>query len=261
VLDFPTKKKTLSRDVNNPSLEQRWRRRFIERGNLFEDDAGIAGWTPTGLETRVRQFRRLWAEHSSPAQGEWLDIGCGAGTYTRLLHEQGYSVLGIDYSSPSLKKARDRSPDGMRWLAADINGMPLPDEFADGVICFGVMQALDHSERALKEIGRVVRPGGRVWVDALNGQCLPTRWAEWRRRRKGRHPHLRYESEKEFRIAFEKAGLQVLSVEWLPILPARLHRFQPFCESRFFRYLLDRVPALGAVISHSFIVRGQRPLN
>lgn len=259
MLNFAARKKeTGPENVNNPSLEQRWRRRFIERGSSFEDDAGIAGWTPTGLETRVRQFRRLWAEHSSPAASEWLDIGCGAGTYTRILHEQGYSVLGLDYSSPSLKKARDRSPDGMRWLAANIHGMPLRDGYADGVLCFGVIQALDSSEQALKEISRVVRVGGEVWIDALNGHCLPTRWAEWRRQRKGRQPHLRYESVKDFRAVFEKAGLQVLSVEWLPILPARLSRFQAFFEHRYIRYMLNRFPALGSAISHSFIVRGRR---
>lgn len=243
--------------MNNTSFEQRWRRRFIERGTLLEDDAGIAGWSTTGLATRVRQFRTLWAEQPG-TRGEWLDIGCGAGTYTRLLHEQGYSVSGLDYSSPSLKKARDRSPDGIRWLAADIHGLPLPDDYADGVLCFGVIQALDSSEAALKEIGRVVRRGGEVWIDALNGRCLPTRCSEWRRRRKGLQPHLRYESVETFQTAFEKAGLEVLGVEWLPILPARLSRFQPLFETRFFRCLLRRLPVLGSAISHSFIVHARR---
>lgn len=240
--------------MSNTSFEQRWRRRFIERGTRMNDDAGIAGWTPTGLETRVRQFRTLWAEHPG-VRGNWLDIGCGAGTYTRLLYNQNYQVLGLDYSAPSLQKARDRSPDDMLWLAADIHGIPLPDGYADGVLCFGVIQALDSSEPALKEIARVVRSGGEVWIDALSGDCLPTRWSEWRRRRKGLQPHLRYESVNSFKTAFEGAGLTVLGVEWLPILPGRLSRFQPLLETAWFRWLLRRLPIMGALVSHSFIVR------
>lgn len=243
--------------MGNNSFEQHWRRRFIERGTLLQDDAGIAGWTATGLETRIRQFRKLWAEHPG-VRGEWLDIGCGAGTYTRFLHSQGYHVLGLDYSAPSLKKARDRSPDDMQWLAANIHGMPLLDGSADGVLCFGVTQALDSSEQALKEIARVVRSGGEIWIDALNGHCLPTRWSEWRRRRKGLQPHLRYESLESFKVAFEEAGLRVVGVEWLPILPGRLNRFQPLFETGFFRSLLRSLPALGTLISHSFIVRACR---
>lgn len=258
VLDFAPWQEGIEADcVDNTSFEQRWRRRFIERGTLLEDDAGIAGWTSTGLQTRVRQFEKLWQEYPG-VRGEWLDIGCGAGTYTRLLHNQGYSVLGVDYSTPSLSKARERSPDGMHWLAANIHGMPLPDGYAQGVLCFGVIQALDSSGQALREIARVVRTGGEVWIDALNEDCLPTRWSEWRRRRKGLQPHLRYESVTSFKAAFEEAGLRVMNVEWLPILPGRLSRFQPLFETGFMRSLLRRLPILGSLISHSFIVRARR---
>lgn len=86
--------------LRDSSFEQRWRRRFAQRGAQLDDDAGIAGWTPTGLAGRVRQFRTLWSM-SARAPGRWLDIGCGAGTYTRLLHAEGHQVAGLDYSAPS----------------------------------------------------------------------------------------------------------------------------------------------------------------
>lgn len=244
--------------MNPSSFEQRWRRRFVERGRFMDDDAGIAGWTRTGLATRVRQFARLWRE-TPGAPGEWLDIGCGAGTYTRLLHEQGYRMIGIDYSAPSLVKARDRSPAGIDWLAADIRRLPLPDGCAQGVLCFGVMQALDGTAEALRELARVVRPGGEVWVDALNGRCLPTRLAEWRRKRNGRPPHLRYDRADEFQAIAGTAGLEVLAIEWLPILPARLQRLQWLLEIRPTRTLMRWLPFVGALLSHSFILRARRP--
>jgi SAM-dependent methyltransferase len=248
-------------EKENPTpFEQRWRRRFVERGTQLDDDAGIAGWSRTGLLTRVRQFQTLWAEHPGAMGPEpWVDVGCGAGTYTRLLHEQGYSVLGLDYSSPSLQKARERSPADIAWAAADIKKIPLPDNFAQGVLCFGVMQALGDNREALQELARIVKPGGELWVDALNLRCLPTRLSEWRRKRSGKSPHLRYETADGFREAAGQVGLNVISVEWLPILPGRLSRFQGLLEARPVRAVLKRVPFLGAMLSHSFILRACRP--
>jgi len=241
-------------------FEQRWRSRFVERGTQLDDDAGIAGWSQTGLLTRVRQFRALWAEHPGTIGPEpWIDVGCGAGTYTRLLHEQGYSVLGLDYSSPSLHKARKRSPPEIAWAAADIKKIPLPDACAQGVLCFGVMQALGENRAALQELARIVKPGGEVWVDALNLRCLPTRLSEWRRKRRGQSPHLRYETADGFREAARQVGLNVISVEWLPILPGRFSRFQGLLEAKPMRAILKHAPFLGAMFSHSFILRASRP--
>src|SRR6266481_1370695 len=63
--------------------EAEWQGRFREFAESRDDDAGIAGWTSTGLEARLRRFLALW---KPGAQGErWLDAGCGAGTYTRVL--------------------------------------------------------------------------------------------------------------------------------------------------------------------------------
>lgn len=250
-----------SRERTPVPFEQRWRRRFVERGALMDDDADIAGWTRTGLATRVRQFSRLWQDSPGALGGEWLDVGCGAGTYTRLLHDQGYTVLGLDYSAPSLQKARARSPAEIGWAAADIHHLPLRAERVQGVLCFGVVQALDDSAHAMGELARVIRPGGEVWIDALNARCLPTRLSEWRRRRRGGSPHLRYESSKRFCHIAREAGLEVVALEWLLILPGRLQRFQRLLEIRLMRWLLRRLPWLGELFSHSFILRARRPLG
>lgn len=229
----------------------------MERGAHCEDDAGIAGWTQTGLASRVRQFRSLWQRHE-PAAGLWLDIGCGAGTYTRLLHSQGLDVLGIDYSAPSLAKAKARSAASIAWLAADIHRLPLPDASASGSLCFGVMQALAEPERALAELRRVLRPGAELWIDALNGRCLPTAIQESRRRRAGQPPHLRYDVPADFVCHAEANGLEVLDLFWLPLVPGRFAVLQGTVESRPVKGLLQRLPPLAERLSHSFILRARR---
>ena len=229
----------------------------MERGAHCEDDAGIAGWTQTGLASRVRQFRSLWQRHE-PAAGLWLDIGCGAGTYTRMLHAQGLDVLGIDYSAPSLQKARERSDVAIPWLAADIHHLPLADASAEGVLCFGVMQALSGPEPALTEIHRVLKPGGEVWVDALNARCLPTAIREYRRRRAGHAPHLRYDQPEDFMRSAVAAGFKDAELFWLPLVPRRLGLLQGLLESRPSKGILQSVPYIGAPLSHSFILRARR---
>jgi len=242
--------------VTDPDFARRWQRRFMQRGATLEDDAGIAGWTPTGLDARFRQFRQLWERVDTPA-GRWLDLGCGAGTYTRYLRESGRDVVGLDYSQPSLFKAQQRSEPGIPWVAGDAQRLPFGDDRFDGVLCLGVLQALPGPRPALAEMARVVRPGGEVWVDALNARCLPTVLAEWRRERAGRSPHLRYDDYIGTVEELEATGTEVQQVAWLLLLPGRIARLQPWVEHRAVRKALRIVPGLEGRLCHSFLIRAQ----
>ncbi|WP_018993324.1 class I SAM-dependent methyltransferase [Thioalkalivibrio sp. ALgr1] len=243
--------------MTNSSFEQRWRQRFTQRGSQCDDDAAIAGWTPTGLASRVRQFQSLWHQ-ARPEGTRWLDIGCGAGTYTRLLQAEGRSPIGLDYSAPSLHKARQRSPASIDWLAADVHHLPFADGEFDGVLCFGVMQALADSRPALAEMHRVLRPGGEIWVDALNARTWPTVLQERRRVRAGKAPHLRYEATDSLQAAARAAGLQPLACYWLPLVPGRLHGLQGPAESRWARALWQASPWIAERLCHSFILRTRK---
>lgn len=230
----------------------------MERGATFADDAGIAGWTATGLETRVRQFRRLWRVWRLPA-GWWLDIGCGAGTYSRLLRDDGNRVIGVDYALTSLQRAASRRDNAdVAWLAADVNALPVAAESADGILCLGVMQALGSPTRALGEFARVLRPGGHLVVDALNAHCLPTRFGEWRRARRGGARHLRYDVAATLSDALVSEGFELRGVHWLTILPGRLSRLQFAVEAGVVRWCLHAAAPLGAALSHSFILHAVR---
>ena len=170
-------------------FERKWRQRFERFGQTHNDDAPISGWSPGGLAARFRHFRQCW---KTSVSGDWLDAGCGPGTYTRYLFENGQRVIGVDYSLPSLKKARDRSPGNIHWIVADVQHLPMGKACFDGVLCFGVMQALAQPDGAIAELAAMVRPGGWLWIDAINDWCLLSRWQRWRNPRPA-HP-LRYDS-------------------------------------------------------------------
>jgi SAM-dependent methyltransferase len=240
-----------------PVFEQGWRARFIDFARSHDDDAGIAGWTPTGLAARLRRFARVWP--GDRADALWLDVGCGAGTYARFLGDHGLRVIGLDYSLPALHKARGRGSGRLRWAAADATALPVRPGLADGVLCFGVLQALAHSGPAVRELVQAVRPGGRVWIDALNAWCVPHALERVQRRAAGRPVHLRYESPWRLVRLMRHSGLEQVRYYWLPIAPVRWQRLQPLLESPVATALLRIVPPLGALLSHSVIVTGLRP--
>jgi SAM-dependent methyltransferase len=235
-------------------FEARWRRRFQDFAARFEDDAGIAGWSPTGLAARLRHFGHWWG--GAPPGTLWLDAGCGAGTYTRFLAGQGLTVLGMDYSLPTLVKAKARG--GGLWAAGEVARLPVRPGSLDGVLCFGVIQALSESGPAVGELAAALRPGGQVWIDALNAWCLPHLGERLMRRLRKRPPHVRYESPRVLAKLLRRNGLEHVRLYWLPILPARWQRLQWLAETEPARWLFRAAPLLGALLSHSFVLSAER---
>lgn len=238
------------------AFAQAWKERFAEFASEHDDDAGIAGWSPTGLETRVRHFLHYWRGTEPGAR--WLDVGCGAGTYSRILLDSGAKVIALDYSWPTLVKARTRLTGQTPLVAADVTRLPFAQGSAAGVICFGVLQALPASRGAINELARVVPRGGEIWIDALNSWCLPHITERLWRRLRGKKPHVRYESPWRLLADLRNAGLDQRKLYWLPILPARLQKYQWLLETRFTRLILHAFPPLGALLSHSFLARGRK---
>jgi len=238
------------------SFEHAWHDRFLEFAALRDDDAGIAGWSTSGLETRFRFFRGLWP--AAPPGALYLDAGCGAGTYTRWLDGQGMRVVGIDYSLPALVKARERSGNMPMFCAADAVHLPFRDATFDAALCFGLLQAVSDSTPVVRELARVLRPGAGLWIDALNRGGVAARAARARLRLRQRPMHLRYESPRILGRILADAGFQNLARHWLPLVPSRLQRLQPLIESRLVRLTLSTVTPLGALLSHAFVYRATR---
>lgn len=237
-------------------FEADWRERFHEFAEERDDDAGIAGWTTTGLDARIRRFAGLWG--GGHAGQRWLDAGCGAGTYTRLLAHSGVTVIGADYSLPAVAKARARDDDGAKFVVADVRRLPFGERTFDGVLCLGVTQALSASAPAINELASLVRPGGVLWVDALNRFCIVHMIGMLRRRLSGRPMHLRYDSPGAITNHLAKSGMHNVKLHWMPILPRRLQRWQPWVESTFARQVLRHVPLVGLLCCHAFLVHAER---
>jgi demethylmenaquinone methyltransferase / 2-methoxy-6-polyprenyl-1,4-benzoquinol methylase len=92
-----------------------------------------------------------------------LDVATGTGDLAIELASRGADVVGSDFSEGMLARARAKAP-GIRWEQADALALPYADdEFAAATVGFGARNFGD-LERGLREMVRVVRPGGRVVI-------------------------------------------------------------------------------------------------
>jgi ubiquinone/menaquinone biosynthesis C-methylase UbiE len=94
-----------------------------------------------------------------------LDAGCGAGPLFAALRERGAIVTGIDASTGMLEEARRRLGDDADLQVADLaSPLPFPDDAFDDVIASLVLHYLEDWEPTLREMRRVLTPGGRLIV-------------------------------------------------------------------------------------------------
>jgi len=99
-----------------------------------------------------------------------LDLGSGLGVDSFLAcHYAGPSgkVIGLDISSKEVQHATKRAESrglNMKFVNADMESIPLPDEMLDVVISNGAFCLAPNKEKAFSEIFRVLRPGGRMAI-------------------------------------------------------------------------------------------------
>jgi ubiquinone/menaquinone biosynthesis C-methylase UbiE len=103
-----------------------------------------------------------------PAWGEglrMLDLGCGTGYHLNRYRERGYELAGVDGSEEMLRQARLLNPE-IEFKQADVEQIPFPDASFDLVMSIEVLRYLPDLGPSLREIARVLKPGGTALVTA-----------------------------------------------------------------------------------------------
>jgi SAM-dependent methyltransferase len=103
-----------------------------------------------------------------PAYAAVLDLCCGQGRHARALAGRGYRVTGADGNAAALAAARRASDDSIVYLQLDMRCLDELPEVFDAVIClwqsYGYFDAATNTD-VLRQIGRRLRPGGRLVLD------------------------------------------------------------------------------------------------
>lgn len=105
---------------------------------------------------------------SLPAGARVLDVGCGTGQQTLLFDRRGFRAVGIDIS-PGLVAVANGKLGGGLCLVADACSLPFPDASFDAVSSAGsTINHVPDYPRFFEELGRVLRPGGYVFLESDN---------------------------------------------------------------------------------------------
>ena len=122
-----------------------------------------------------RRWRDAVVEAAGPLEGRRaVDACCGTGDLAVALAAAGADVVGVDFSPPMLERAvAKRSPDRVLFAHGDALRLPLEDASCDvATVAFGIRNVADRAA-GLREMMRVVRPGGQVLVLELS---MPPGW-------------------------------------------------------------------------------------
>lgn len=136
-------------------------------------------------EPHLRQVTRF----ADYAQKTVLEIGCGLGLDLAQYARHGARVVGVELSEASLELARQcfvaYALPGV-FLVADAENLPFAEATFDLVYAHGVLHHTPHTEKAIAEIHRVLRPGGRTLVMLYHKHSLNYYWSIMFLRRLGR---------------------------------------------------------------------------
>ena len=159
-----------------------------------------------------------------PFERPILDVGCGDGTFARMLFNGVTVDAGIDRDEREVDRARaTRCYDDLR--VSEVERLPFDSESFATVYSNCVLEHIPDIEAALSEIERVLRPGGALYITVPNPRCVTFLW---------------------WRDVFRRIGLAGLA-DWYGNLTLRLFNAEHVLEPEGWSELLDRV---GLVTEH-----------
>jgi SAM-dependent methyltransferase len=149
---FREKKQQMSSTESGYRIPEKMYRKFPEESNKL-------------LETIVQFIE--------PRTGETIvDVGTGAGFLALELAEKvgkNGKVIGLDISKQAIRQARRKvtarnQHQLPQFKIGDVHNLPFEDDFADAVCCKSLLCSIDHRQKAVREMARVAKHGGRIVV-------------------------------------------------------------------------------------------------
>jgi ubiquinone/menaquinone biosynthesis C-methylase UbiE len=155
-------------------------------------DGWIARAYDRGVQAAFREvFPALVEEAFAGVEGirRGLDVGCGPGQFTILIAERApeAEIWGIDLAPTMIELARRHAAQSsasarLHFEVADVAKLPFPDAHFDAVISSGSIKHWPDQAAALREIHRVLVPGGHAFIGEMNRLAPPAAIAAQRTR-------------------------------------------------------------------------------
>lgn len=138
---------------------------------------------------QYRRWRRALVRRLRLASGTLvLDVATGTGAIARdIARRYGCRVVGIDQSRQMLAAARRRS---VRLVGGQAESLPFPDEAFDGVVFSYLLRYVDDPPATVRELARILRPGGVIGSVEFGAPQRPVVHTLWRAYAFGVFPRL-----------------------------------------------------------------------
>jgi ubiquinone/menaquinone biosynthesis C-methylase UbiE len=133
-------------------MEKIWKAQYDKRATLDIPDHKKSFWSKDGQEQLLEVTLHLVDKIGGAKT--ILDVGCGPGLYCEKLNENGYDIIGVDYSENTIELAKQKYP-GITFMVADGYNLPFQDNQFDIVLSIGALQCIIEHEKFLKELIRV----------------------------------------------------------------------------------------------------------
>ncbi|MFE8702145.1 class I SAM-dependent methyltransferase [Cytobacillus sp. FJAT-54145] len=102
------------------------------------------------------------------------DLGCGDGYGSLKLAQSGYAVTGVDFSEEMVHKATLlNSENNSKFIKGDMAELPFSENQFDAAMAINSLEWTEHPLKVLKEIQRIVNPGGKACIGILGPTAAP----------------------------------------------------------------------------------------
>ena len=143
---------------------------FLEAQRAFFEQADAEHFRWQTENPLIARTERELLDGFPIAVGTVLEVGCGEGGNLINLSSgvAGGTIVGLDLFERKVAFARANVA-GARFVCGDALALPFGDHVFDAVLCRDVLHHLEVREPALRELGRVCKPGGTIWIIEPNG--------------------------------------------------------------------------------------------
>lgn len=165
--------------------------RHFKRGEL----------TPMSMkcEQKLYQLKKRWLK------GKTLDLGCGNGEFLEL-HENS---IGIDAHPLAISNCKKK---GLKVIQGDIHALAFKTGIFDSVHCNSVLDHCDHPDEVLKEICRVIKPNGTLYLTV--NDISKRKWKFY-----DDYTHKFPFTKRSIIDLLEDSGFDIVKVGYIPYIP------------------------------------------
>ena len=195
-----------------PNHLEKIRERFTATADVFTDYV-----RDIRIEESESLAERATAGRALTPEALAIDVACGPGTFTRPLARRVRRAVGVDLTPAMIEKARAEAAragiTNIEFVCGDVYALPFADGVAGVAACGYAFHHMLEPARALAEMARVLRPGGRVAIADIIVSEGPGGAIQNAIERARDPSHTNAQTVAQFRELMHDAGLRLLSEE------------------------------------------------